>query len=106
MDDDLKQLLDAIREENASSHAETRQQVQTVAKGLHELQTEVHTLANGQHELQILVEDLRHKVQTVAEGVTLNNEKLERIDAKFDGTTSDLALRVTRLEAAAFRAQG
>src|SRR5260221_6946108 len=102
MESDVKQLLDAIREENASAHAETRQQfvviaeglrheVQAVAGGLHEvrietegLRHEVQAVAGGLHEVRIETEGLRHEIQTVAEGVTMTNEKLDRFDAKFD----------------------
>ncbi|SRR5260221_7027856 len=96
MEGELKELLGAIREENASSHAETRRQVQVVAEGLHEVQS-------GLHEVQIITEGLRHEVQAVAEGVLMTNEKLDRLDTKIDGIASGLDTRVTRLEAAASR---
>ena len=102
MDSDVKQLLDSIREENASAHAETRQQfvviaeglsheVQAVAGGLHEvrietegLRHEIQIVAGGLHEVRIEIEGLRYEIQTIAEGVTMTNEKIERIDAKLD----------------------
>jgi fructose-1-phosphate kinase PfkB-like protein len=79
MDEDLKQLLDAIRAENAAAHTETRRQ------------------------FEIITEGLRSQMQIVAEGVSMNNEKIDRFDAKIDQITDDLEVRVTGLEAMSSR---
>ena len=75
MDDDLKVLLVAIREENT----ETR------------------------HQFKVIAEGLRHEIQTVAEGVTTNSEKIDRFDAKINHIAADRETRVTRLEATTSR---
>ena len=101
MEVDLKQLRDIIREENASSHEETRQQFVVVADGI---RREFVVLVDGvRREFVVITEELRHEIQTVAEGVTMMNEKIERIDAKLDGIASDHEARITRLETAASR---
>lgn len=63
-DDDLKALFETLRQENASAHAETRRCFDTTA------------------------ESLRGEIRTVAEGVAILEEKLdrhvERLDEKID----------------------
>src|SRR5258708_34198577 len=66
MESDVKQLLDSIREENASAHAETRKQFVVIADGL---RNEVQAVAGGLQEVRIETEGLRHEVQTVAGGL-------------------------------------
>lgn len=101
MESDVKHLLDTIREENASPHAEPRQQFVVAADGLrHELQT----VAGGLHEVQIVFGGLRYELQMVAKAVAKTHEILDRIDAKVD-RIADLGTRVTQLEAAVFRGQ-
>ena len=46
MDADVKQLLEAIRQENATAHAETRRQVDTAVQGLREGNTAAHVEAD------------------------------------------------------------
>jgi hypothetical protein len=77
MDADLKQVLEAMRQENAAAHAETRRHSVVVAEGL------------------------RREIQLVAEGVLLNGEKLDRVDTRLDQLTDNFEERVTQLEAVA-----
>ena len=76
MDEDLKGLLEIMRQENGAAHVETR------------------------HQFEVIAEGLRHELRIVAEGVTMNTEQLHRLETKVDRLASDLDTRVTHLEAA------
>jgi hypothetical protein len=56
-DDDLKRLLDTIRQENATAHEETRR------------------------HFGVLVEGMETKIDTVADGVVSVNERIVRLEA-------------------------
>jgi hypothetical protein len=51
----------------------------------------------------IIAEGSRHQIQAVAEGVNMNGEKIDRLDAKLEQISSDLDARITRLEVASSR---
>jgi hypothetical protein len=55
--DELRQLLEAMRQENAAAHAETRRHFDVVA------------------------EALRHELRLVAEATGLLNDRIDRLDA-------------------------
>lgn len=76
MDEDLKNLLEAMRQENAAAHAATRRHFEVLADGL------------------------RHELRLVAEGVASNTVKIERLDENVERLYSELDTRVTRIEAA------
>jgi uncharacterized membrane protein len=83
MEVDLKQLLDTIREENASSHAETRQQFVAVAEGIRrefaevELKQALDTIreentsshAETRRQVVVVAEGTRHEFVVVADGI-------------------------------------
>ena len=79
MDDELRQVLEAMRQENTAAHAETRR------------------------HFDIVAEDLRHELRIVAEGVGSLSERIDRLDAHIAQVTENLDTRVTRLEAASSR---
>lgn len=58
MDEDLKRLLDTMQQENAAAHDQTRRHFEIIAEGL------------------------RRELQIVAEGVTLNGEKIDQVDRR------------------------
>lgn len=79
MDEELRQVLETLRQENAAAHGETRR------------------------HFEILSEGLRHELRLVAEGVGLLAERLEQLHTDVNGTTEGLDRRLTRLEAASPR---
>lgn len=96
-DDDLKRLLDA----NA---AEARRHFEILSEGLQETRQHFGVVtAETRRHFDIVAEGLRHQIQTVAEGVNMNGEKIERLDAKLEQISSDLDTRITRLEVASSR---
>src|SRR5438445_30496 len=118
MDDDLNQLLVAIRLENAAAHAETRRQVEAAqvenATAHVETRRQVETAqvenaaahVETRRLFEITAESLEHKLEIVAEQVLSNGQKIDRLDAKIDHIASDLDVRVTRLEAASSQQRG
>ena len=66
-DDDLKSLLEALRQENAAAHAETRRQFAEVAARI---------AAETQQFFAAAAEGLRREIQLVAEGVNGAREAL------------------------------
>src|SRR5258706_535449 len=97
MDDDLKQVLDAIREENAAAHDETRRRFEAAQAQ----NTDAH--AETRRHMGVLAEAHQYKLDLVIERVLSNGEKIDQLDAKFGQITSDLDTRVTRLEVASSR---
>ena len=79
VDADMKQLLDAMSQQSAAAHEETRRQFVVVSEGL------------------------RHELQIVAEGVSMNSETLRRLEGRIEQIASDLENRVTFLEASSSR---
>ena len=79
MDDELRQVLEAMQRDNAAAHAETRR------------------------HFDIVAEELRHELRIVAEGVGSLSERIDRLEASVMKVTDDLDARVTRLEAASSR---
>ena len=82
MDAELKNVLEAMRQENALAHTENRR--------AHE---ETRRLVG------VMVDGLRDELQIVAEGVATNTIKIERLDEKVERLFSELDVRVTHLEA-------
>lgn len=76
MDDDLKRFLDAIRQENAAAHAETRRHFDSVA------------------------EQLEGKIGLVAEGVLGNTERIDQLATDMKSEFNEVRARIERLEAA------
>jgi hypothetical protein len=126
MDDDLKQVLDTIRQENAAAHAETRRQFEAAQvenaaahaetrQRLEALRAETRDKfeaarvenadahAETRRQMAALAEAHQHKLDLVIERVLSNGEKIDQLDAKFGQITSDLDTRVTRLEVASSR---
>jgi hypothetical protein len=101
MDDELRRLLTEMREENAGAHLETRQYVDKSIFALRQENTAAH--AETRRQFGVIAESLQHKIEIVIEGLTTNNERLDRLDVKFDRITDDLDTRLTRLEASSFR---
>jgi hypothetical protein len=79
VDDELRQVLDAMQRGNAAAHAETRR------------------------HFDIVAEELRHEVRIVAEGVGSLTERIDRLEVQIAKVTDNLDTRVTHLEAASSR---
>ncbi|MCL5972467.1 MAG: hypothetical protein M1499_07900 [Firmicutes bacterium] len=81
MDPELKAYLEGMFQNLTQQIAETRQENQKTRQDL------TQQIA----ETRVLIEDVRHDVQGVADGVLTVNQKLDRYIAETD-------LRITRLE--------
>jgi len=106
MDSDLKEVLEAIREENAAAHAETRRQLETVQAEMQRqfeaAQTEnADAHARARRHFETLAEYQQHKLDLVVERVVSTGEKVDQLDAKVDRLFSGHESRITRLEIAA-----
>jgi len=102
MDDDLKEVLEVIREENAAAHAETRRRFESLEAKFETAQAEnaeAH-LKIRQHA-ELIAESYQHKLDLVVERVVSNGEKIERLEAKVDQVTANHESRITRLEISA-----
>jgi hypothetical protein len=64
-DDDLRGLIDSLRQENAAAHSDTRR------------------------HFEVLTEGTRKDIQLVAESVLLMSEKLARTDEKIERTAAE-----------------
>jgi predicted nucleic acid-binding Zn-ribbon protein len=66
MDDELKRLIEAMRQENTAAHTETRRHFDVVA------------------------EDLRNDVKAVAEGVLANTQQIDSLRSEMDEQFSEV----------------
>jgi uncharacterized protein YceH (UPF0502 family) len=85
MDDELKQLLETMRQETATMRQET-------AAGLEDGRRHTEKLIEeNRRHFEVIAERLESKIELVAEGVTHCNERLDRLDAKVDRLAADVA---------------
>jgi uncharacterized protein (UPF0335 family) len=89
MAEDLKELLEAMRQENAAAHAETRRHSEQIAAETRRHSEQV--AAETRRHFVVVAEHLEGKIDTVAEGVLAANERIDRLDAKVDALSSDIA---------------
>ena len=88
-DEELRQLFEAIRQENAAAHEETRRALRQENAAAHEETRRALRQENAAaHEetrrlSNVTAEALRREIQIVAEGVT-------RVDEKIDRTAEDI----------------
>jgi formyltetrahydrofolate hydrolase len=120
MDDDLKEVLEAIRKENADAHAETRRlfQIEQLKNaeahaetrrrfGTLEARFETAQAENAEahfktrQKSELIAESHQHKLDLVIERVLSNGEKIDQLEAKVDQVTSNHESRITRLEISA-----
>ena len=93
MDAELKAYLDAFRRDVAQQTAATNQKMDMVnAETRQELTARMEQM-NGEarRELRVLIEDVRHDVRVVADGVMTVRDQLDRI-------LTDHEARITALE--------
>lgn len=84
MDEELKQLLDAMRKENIAAHTETRQQV---------AETRQHVdvvAAETRRHFDVVAEDLRSDVRAVAEGVIANTQQIDALRSEMNERFSEV----------------
>lgn len=79
-DDDLKRQFDAMRQENAAAHAETRRDFNETANRL---------AAENRHFFEIATDATRHEIGLIAEKVTRLDEKLDNLDEKIERTAAE-----------------
>ncbi len=84
-DDDLKRLLEAIRQENAAAHLETRQSIRKeTAAALDENRRELREENTAHQETRrhfgVLVEGLQTTIGAIAEGVVSANQRIDRLE--------------------------
>lgn len=87
MDDDLKRLLDAMRQENEAAHSGTRHHFDEVAQQLRQRSDGV--AQQLRQRFDVVAEQLEGRIALVAEGVVANSERIDRIDSKIDGFAAD-----------------
>ena len=89
MDPELKAYLEGMRQELTQQITESRQHVERLNQ-----ETRKDLIAHAEQlnrETRVLIEDARHEIQLVAEGVTTLRDQLGRI-------LTDHEERITRLE--------
>ncbi len=92
MDAELKAYLDAMRQALAEQIAETRQHAERLNQD-----TRQDLMAHAERlnqDTRVLLEDLRHDLQAVAEGVLTVNDKLDRVTADHEDRISRMERRV------------
>ena len=109
MDEDLKQLIE-------TTAAQTTRQFEELYERLDGVAVEIHTRIDGvearldakiekmaaetRRHFDITAEGLRHDIRGVIDGVDLNTQKIDRLEAKVDEIAAEYDRRLTRLEAA------
>jgi hypothetical protein len=98
MDEDLKHALEAMRQENAETAAETRRQFDERLNGmsaelrqyfearLNDMSADMrNTAAETRRHFEVVAEGLETKIDFLTEGHVATNERIDRLDAKVDG---------------------
>lgn len=82
---------DEIREENAAAHEESRQQIQMTTEALRRETHEEIAFAHADTRLlfEATIEEMRQLFKGVADGVTMLNEKIDRLDEKVERLSAD-----------------
>ena len=96
-DPELKAYLDGMRQDLTQQIAESRLHAEQLNQD-----TRRDLMAHAEQlnrETGVLIEDVRHQVQLVAEGVITFNEKLDRFHDEVEAQIFGLDKRVMRLEA-------
>ena len=116
MDSELKEVLEAMREENAAAHQETRRRLETLDAKFGSLGAKFESLdakfetaqsenaaahVETRRQMGAIAESFQHKLDLVIERVLGNGEKIDQLDAKVDRLFSDHESRITRLEISA-----
>src|SRR3954465_15984240 len=102
MDDDLKDVLEAIRDENATAHAETRRRFESLEAQFETAQAEnAEAHAKTRRHAELIAESYQHKLDLVVERVVSLGEKFDRLETKVDQVTANHESRITRLEISA-----
>jgi hypothetical protein len=68
-DDDLRRLLDEMRQENAAAHEETRRRFDATAERIG---------ADTRHQFELTAEAIKHEVRLTADGVIQVTQELRR----------------------------
>jgi len=106
MDDELKRLLEAMRQENTAAHTETRRHFDVVAE---DLRSEVRAVAEGvianTERIDSLRSDMNQQFSEVGAMIKFSHAELDRrvrtleeTQRKLEDAVSDLQTRVERLE--------
>lgn len=85
MDEELRQLLETMRHESAAGIEENRRAVAETRRHTDEIAAETR------RHFEVVAERLESKIDLVAEGLTHCNERIDRLDAKVDRLTGDMA---------------
>lgn len=91
MDEDVKQILEAIRQDNAAMRAENaamRAEMRAENAATRAENATMH--ADTRRYFDVVAEDLRHKLGLVAEGVATNTERIDRLEATMKEEFADV----------------
>ena len=84
-DDELKGLFDALREENAGAHAETRQRFDTAVETM-------------RRHFDVTFEGLRYELRLIAKSVSEVKENLATLGKKIERTAAETQATLLRAE--------
>ena len=107
-DPELKAYLDGMRQDLTQQIAESRQHAEQLNQSTRQdLMQQMDGMRRDLvahtdqrvNETRVLIEDVRHQIQLVAEGVMNVNEKLDRFHDEVQAKIFGLDSRVMRLEA-------
>jgi uncharacterized coiled-coil protein SlyX len=102
MDSELKEVLEAIRDENATAHAETQRRFEALDAKFETAQAEnAAAHIKTREHAELIAERYQHRLDLVVERVVSNGEKIDQFRAEVDQVTSNHESRITRLEISA-----
>jgi uncharacterized protein YceH (UPF0502 family) len=102
-DDDLKRLLDTMRQENGAAHAETRRHFDVTAERLDgKIDAVAESVANVDEKLDRRIDDLEQRMERgFAETqamIKFSHAELDRRVSRLEQSFADLQARIERLE--------
>jgi uncharacterized protein YceH (UPF0502 family) len=89
MDDELRQFLERMHQETTTAISGTREHSEEMAAQTRRHSDEV--AAETRRHFDVVAERMDAKIETIAEGVVHCNERLDRLDAKVDRLSTDMA---------------
>lgn len=96
----VDQRFDETRLEIHALREETTRRFDWVEGGLGRVEGEIETLKTQVRGAYILIENVQHKIEVVAEGVAGVSERLDRSIAQQTSTNREFERRILKLEAA------
>ncbi len=100
-DDDLRGLLDAMRQETSAAHEDTRRHFDALENNVERVENKLDATADGlRRHFDVVTEGTKHDIRLVAESVSQLTEEVRRaftaLDTRIDRTAAETQAMINR----------